>query len=164
MESSVQEARQSIREEVRRLCQDFSDTYWQDVDKHEKYPKEFVDALTLSGYLAALIPEEYGGAGLGITEASIILEEINHCGGNAAACHAQMYTMGTLLRHGSEEQKRRYLPGIARGELRLQAFGVTEPDAGSDTLNISTFAERRGDRYLARGKKIFISRVQHSDL
>src|SRR5436309_4508965 len=102
--ASVQEARQSIREEVRRLCQDFPDKYWQDVDKHEKYPKEFVDALTLSGYLAALIPEEYGGAGLGITEASIILEEINHCGGNSGACHAQMYTMGTLLRHGSEER------------------------------------------------------------
>ena len=164
MESSVQEAQQSIREEVRKLCQDFSDTYWQDVDKHEKYPKEFVDALTLSGYLAALIPEEYGGAGLGITEASIILEEINHCGGNSGACHAQMYTMGTLLRHGSEEQKRRYLPAIARGELRLQAFAVTEPNAGSETTRIETRAVRKGDRYIVNGQKIFISRVKQSDL
>jgi acyl-CoA dehydrogenase len=164
MESSVQEARQSIREEVRRLCQDFSDTYWQDVDKHEKYPKEFVDALTASGYLAALIPEEYGGAGLGITEASIILEEINHCGGNSGACHAQMYTMGTLLRHGNEEQKRRYLPAIARGELRLQAFAVTEPNAGSETTRIETRAVRKGDRYIVNGQKIFISRVKQSDL
>ncbi|PYS46584.1 MAG: acyl-CoA dehydrogenase [Acidobacteria bacterium] len=164
MESSVQEARQSIREEVRRLCQDFPDKYWQDVDKHEKYPKEFVDALTSSGYLAALIPEEYGGAGLGITEASIILEEINHCGGNSGACHAQMYTMGTLLRHGSEEQKRRYLPAIARGELRLQAFAVTEPNAGSETTRIETRAVRKGDRYVVNGQKIFISRAKHSDL
>src|SRR5438876_10060029 len=164
MESSVQEARQSIREEVRRLCQDFSDTYWQDVDKHEKYPKEFVDALTLRGYLAALIPEEYGGAGLGITEASINLEEINHCGGNSGACHAQMYTMGTLLRHGSEEQKRRYLPAIARGELRLQAFAVTEPTTGSDTTQIKTLAVRKGDKYIVKGQKIWISRAEHSDL
>ena len=164
MESSVQEARQSIREEVRRLCQDFPDKYWQDVDKHEKYPKEFVDALTSSGYLAALIPEEYGGAGLGITEASIILEEINHCGGNSGACHAQMYTMGTLLRHGSDEQKRRYLPAIARGELRLQAFAVTEPNAGSETTRIETRAVRKGDRYVVNGQKIFISRAKHSDL
>src|SRR5438094_3453967 len=119
MDSSVQEARQSIREEVRRLCQDFPDTYWQDVDKNEKYPQEFVTALTESGYLAALIPEEFGGAGLGITEASIILEEINRAGGNGATCHAQMYTMGTLLRHGSDEQKSRYLPAIAQGKLRL---------------------------------------------
>src|SRR5436853_5798709 len=156
MDSSVQEARQSIREELRRLCQDFPDRYWQDVDKHEKYPQEFVDALTESGYLAALIPEEYGGAGLGITEASIILEEINRSGGNSAVCHAQMYTMGTLLRHGSDEQKSRWLPGIATGELRLQAFGVTEPNAGSDTTAIETFAERDGDDYRIRGQKIFI--------
>ena len=164
MESSVQEGRQSIREEVRRLCQDFSDPYWQDVDKHEKYPKEFVDALTSSGYLAALIPEEYGGAGLGITEASIILEEINHCGGNAGACHAQMYTMGTLLRHGNPDQKKRYLPAIARGELRLQAFAVTEPNAGSETTRIETRAVRKGDKYIVNGQKIFISRAKHSDL
>src|SRR5207237_282019 len=121
MDASVQEARQSIREEVRRLCQDFPDTYWQDVDKHEKYPQEFVDALTSSGYLAALIPEEYGGAGLGITEASIILEEINRSGGNGAVCHAQMYTMGTLVRHGSDEHKKRDLPPTAQGTLRPHA-------------------------------------------
>src|SRR5437870_6942769 len=162
--ASVQEARQSIREEVRRLCQDFPDTYWQDVDKHEKYPQEFVDALTESGYLAALIPEEYGGAGLGITEASIILEEINRSGGNSAVCHAQMYTMGTLLRHGSEDQKRRYLPAIAEGKLRLQAFAVTEPNAGSETTRIETRAVRKGDRYIVNGQKIFISRARYSDL
>ena len=164
MESSVQEARQSIREEVRRLCKDFPDTYWQDVDKHEKYPQEFVDTLTTSGYLAALIPEEYGGAGLGVTEASIILEEINRAGGNSGACHAQMYTMGTLLRHGNEEQKRRYLPAIAGGELRLQAFAVTEPNAGSETTRIETRAVRKGDRYVVNGQKIFISRAKQSDL
>src|SRR5437764_2272593 len=164
MDSSVQEARQSIREEVRRLCQDFPDTYWQDVDKHEKYPQEFVDALTGSGYLAALIPEEYGGAGLGITEASIILEEINRSGGNGATCHAQMYTMGTVLRHGSDEQKRRYLPAIAEGKLRLQAFAVTEPNAGSETTRIETRAVRKGDSYIVNGQKIFISRVKQSDL
>ena len=162
--ASVQEARQSIREEVRRLCQDFPDRYWQDVDKHEKYPQEFVDALTESGYLAALIPEEYGGAGLGITEASIILEEINRSGGNSAVCHAQMYTMGTLLRHGSDEQKSRYLPAIAQGKLRLQAFAVTEPNAGSETTRIETRAVRKGDRYIVNGQKIFISRARYSDL
>jgi len=162
--ASVQDARQSIREEVRRLCQDFPDRYWQDVDKHEKYPQEFVDALTESGYLAALIPEEYGGAGLGITEASIILEEINRSGGNSAVCHAQMYTMGTLLRHGSEDQKRRYLPAIAQGKLRLQAFAVTEPNAGSETTRIETRAVRKGDRYIVNGQKIFISRARYSDL
>jgi len=162
--ASVQEARQSIREEVRKLCQDFPDRYWQDVDKHEKYPQEFVDALTESGYLAALIPEEYGGAGLGITEASIILEEINRSGGNSAVCHAQMYTMGTLLRHGSEEQKGRYLPSIAQGKLRLQAFAVTEPNAGSETTRIETRAVRKGDRYIVNGQKIFISRARYSDL
>src|SRR6516225_796223 len=164
MDSSVQEAQQSIREEVRKLCQDFPDTYWQDIDKHEKYPQEFVTALTDSGYLAALIPEEYGGAGLGITEASIILEEINRSGGNGAVCHAQMYTMGTLLRHGSKEQKGRYLPAIAQGKLRLQAFAVTEPNAGSETTRIETRAVRKGDRYVVNGQKIFISRAQQSDL
>ena len=164
MESSVQEARQSIREEVRKLCRDFPDAYWQDVDKHEKYPQEFVDALTTSGYLAALIPEEYGGAGLGITEAAIILEEINHSGGNSGACHAQMYTMGTLLRHGSPEQKKRYLPKIAGGDLRLQAFAVTEPNAGSETTRIETRAVRKGVKYIVNGQKIFISRARQSDL
>src|SRR5467141_2887418 len=164
MESSVQEARQSIREEVRRLCQDFPDTYWQDVDKHEKYPQEFVNALTTSGYLAALIPEEYGGSGLGVIEASIILEEVNRSGANSGACHAQMYIMGTLLRHGSAAQKRRYLPDIAAGKLRLQSFAVTEPSTGSDTTRLKTMAVRKGDRYIVNGQKVWTSRVQHSDL
>jgi acyl-CoA dehydrogenase len=164
MESSVVEDRDAIRHAVRGLCRDFPDTYWRETDKAERYPQEFVDALTASGYLAALIPEEYGGAGLGITEASIILEEINRSGGNSGACHAQMYTMGALLRHGSEEQKRRYLPGLASGELRLQAFAVTEPNAGSETTRIETRAVRRGDQYVINGQKIFISRVKQSDL
>src|SRR5437870_8175163 len=164
MDSSVQESQQAIREEVRKLCQAYPDAYWQEVDKKELYPQEFVDALTRSGYLAALIPEEYGGAGLGITEASIILEEINRSGGNSAVCYAQMYTMGTLLRHGSEEQKRRYLPAIAQGKLRLQAFAVTEPNAGSETTRIETRAVLKGDRYIVNGQKIFISRAHYSDL
>ena len=164
MDSSVQESQQAIREEVRKLCQAFPDTYWQNVDKKELYPQEFVDTLTSSGYLAALIPEEYGGAGLGITEASIILEELNRAGANSTACHAQMYTMGTLLRHGSDEQKKQYLPAIARGELRLQAFAVTEPDAGSETTRISTRDVKKGDKYIVNGQKIFISRVKQSDL
>ena len=160
----IREDHHSIRDAVRSLCRDFPDTYWRAVDKDEKYPEEFVAALTASGYLAALIPEQYGGAGLGITEASIILEEINHCGGNSGACHAQMYTMGTVLRHGSEEQKHRYLPAIAKGELRLQAFAVTEPNAGSETTRIETRAVRDGDSYVIRGQKIFISRVKQSDM
>src|SRR5258705_3073885 len=164
MDSSVQESQQAIREEVRKLCQAYPDAYWQEVDKKELYPQEFVDALTRSGYLAALIPEEYGGAGMGITEASIILEEINRSGGNSGACHAQMYTMGTLLRHGGDEQKKKYLPAIARGELRLQAFGVTEPNAGSETTRIETRAVRKGDTYIINGQKIFISRAKQSDL
>ncbi len=163
-QSHTNEDRQTIREAVGKLCRDFPDAYWRDVDKQEKYPQEFVDQLTVSGYLAALIPEEYGGAGLEITEASIILEEINRSGGNSGACHAQMYTMGTLLRHGSEEQKRRYLPKIAQGELRLQAFAVTEPNAGSETTRIETRAVRKGDSYVVNGQKIFISRVKQSDL
>jgi len=158
------EDRRAIRDAVRTLCRDFPDAYWREVDKKERYPQEFVDALTASGYLAALIPEEYGGAGLGITEAGIILEEINRSGGNPGACHAQMYTMGTVLRHGSEEQKRRYLPAIAKGELRLQAFAVTEPNAGSETTRIETRAVRKGDRYIVNGQKIFISRAKQSDL
>jgi acyl-CoA dehydrogenase len=155
---------QAIRQSVRELCRDFPDAYWRKVDKNEEYPEEFVKAVTKSGYLAALIPEEYGGAGMGITEASIILEEINRSGGNPGACHAQMYTMGTLLRHGSEDQKRRYLPQIARGELRLQAFAVTEPNSGSEATRIQTRAVRKGDRYIVNGQKIFISRVKQSDL
>ncbi len=153
-----------LREAVRALCRKYPDEYWRGLDERRAYPEAFVAELTRSGYLGCLIPEEYGGAGLGLRDASVVLEEINRSGGSAAACHAQMYTMGTLLRHGSEEQKRRYLPGIARGELRLQAFAVTEPDAGSDTTQISTTAVRQGDRYVVNGKKIFISRVQHSDL
>jgi len=164
MNTSIAEDRQAIREAVRSLCRDFPDPYWREVDKKEEYPQRFIDVLTASGYLAALIPEEYGGAGLGITEASIILEEINRSGGNSGACHAQMYIMGTLLRHGSEEQKRRYLPGIARGDLRLQAFAVTEPNAGSETTRIETRAVRKGDRYVINGQKVFISRVKQSDL
>ncbi len=155
---------QDLREAVRRLCKRFPDEYWRKIDKSEQYPDEFVGALTASGYLAALIPEAYGGSGLGITEASIILEEVNRSGGNSAACHAQMYTMGTLLRHGSEAQKQKYLPRIAAGELRLQAFAVTEPAAGSDTTRITTRAVRKGDRYIVNGQKVFISRVKQSDL
>jgi acyl-CoA dehydrogenase len=162
--ASAAEDIQAIRENVRALCRDFPDTYWRDADKKAAYPQDFVKALTESGYLAVLIPEEYGGSGLGITEASVILEEVNHSGGNSGACHAQMYTMGTLLRHGSDEQKQRYLPAIARGELRLQAFAVTEPNAGSETTRIETRAVRKGDRYIVNGQKIFISRAQQSDL
>jgi len=155
---------QAIRDNVRALCKDFPDTYWREGDKKGAYPQEFVNALTESGYLAALIPEEYGGSGLGITEAGVILEEINHSGGNSGACHAQMYTMGTLLRHGSEEQKKQYLPGIAQGKLRLQTFAVTEPNAGSETTKIETRAVRKGDKYIVNGQKIFISRAKQSDL
>jgi acyl-CoA dehydrogenase len=153
-----------MREAVRALCAQFPDAYFREVDARRGYPEAFVDALTKAGWLAALIPQEYGGSGLGVTEASVIMEEINRCGGNAGACHGQMYNMGTLLRHGSEEQKRRYLPAIARGELRLQSMGVTEPTAGTDTTSITTTAERRGDRYVVNGQKVWISRVQHSDL
>ncbi|HVA37723.1 MAG TPA: acyl-CoA dehydrogenase family protein [Candidatus Dormibacteraeota bacterium] len=153
-----------LRAAVRELCESFPQSYWRELDAERGYPERFVRTLTESGYLAALIPEEYGGAGLGITEASIILEEVNRAGGNAAACHAQMYIMGTVLRHGSPEQKRRYLPDIAGGRLRLQAFGVTEPTAGSDTTNIQTMAVRRGDRYVVNGQKVWTSRVQHSDM
>jgi alkylation response protein AidB-like acyl-CoA dehydrogenase len=159
--SSVDE---ELRTQVRKLCARYDQEYWRRSDRERAYPEAFVADLTEAGYLAALIPEEYGGAGLGMREAAMILEEINRSGANGAACHAQMYTMGTLLRHGSEEQKQRWLPGIASGALRLQAFAVTEPDAGSDTTRISTFAEKKGDRYVVRGQKIFISRVQHSDL
>lgn len=162
--ASAAEDIQAIRENVRALCRDFPDTYWREIDKKREYPQDFVKALTESGYLAALIPEEYGGSGLGITEAGVILEEINRAGGNSGACHAQMYTMGTLLRHGSDEQKRRYLPAIAEGELRLQAFAVTEPNAGSETTRIETRAVRKGDGYIVNGQKIFISRAQQSDL
>jgi acyl-CoA dehydrogenase len=153
-----------LRSAVRDLCSGFPNKYWQEIDEKQAYPKAFVDALTEAGYLAALIPEEYGGSGLGITEASIILEEINRSGGNAAACHAQMYIMGSLLHHGSEQQKRQYLPRIASGELRLQTFAVTEPTTGTDTTNLKTTAVRKGDRYVINGQKVFISRVMQSDL
>ncbi|MCS6926074.1 MAG: acyl-CoA/acyl-ACP dehydrogenase [Candidatus Binatia bacterium] len=153
-----------IRAEIRKLCSKYGDEYWRELDRRRQYPEQFVQELTQAGWLAALIPEQYGGSGLSLKEASVILEEINRSGGNSAACHAQMYIMGALLRHGSEEQKRRYLPKIATGELRLQAFGVTEPDAGSDTTRIRTFARKEGDFYIINGGKIFTSRVQHSDL
>ena len=153
-----------IRAGVRKLCERFGDGYWREVDEKRAYPDAFVHTMTDAGYLSILIPEVYGGSGLGIREASIVLEEINRSGGNAAACHAQIYIMGTLLRHGSEEQKRLYLPKIAAGDLRLQAFGVTEPDAGSDTTSIRTTAVRSSDGYIVNGQKIWTSRVQHSDL
>jgi len=149
---------------VRALCAQFPPSYFREVDARRGYPGEFVDALTRAGWLAALIPEQYGGAGLGVRQASVIMEEINRSGGNAGACHGQMYNMGTLLRHGSDEQKGRYLPRIASGELRLQSMGVTEPTAGTDTTSIRTTARREGDRYVVDGQKVWISRIQHSDL
>ena len=155
---------EDLRSGVRALCRDYPDTYWRELDAKREYPEAFVRALTDAGYLAALIPEEYGGSGLGVTEASIIMEEINRSGANAGACHAQMYTMGTLLRHGSEAQKQTYLPRIASGELRLQAFGVSEPTTGSDTTQLKTTATRTGAIYVIRGQKIWISRAEHSDL
>jgi acyl-CoA dehydrogenase len=153
-----------LRNAVRELCRGFPDAYWRDLDSKRAYPDAFVRALTESGYLATLIPEAYGGAGLGVTEASVILEEIHHSGGNAAACHAQMYIMGTLLRHGSEDQKRRYLPEIASGAIRLQAFAVSEPNTGSDTTQLKTTAVREGSRYRVNGQKIWISRAEYSDM
>lgn len=159
-----QESFQDIREAVRDLCAQFPPEYFREIDEARGYPEAFVDALTKAGWLAALIPQEYGGSGLGLTEASVIMEEINRSGGNAGVCHGQMYNMGTLLRHGSDEQKRAYLPRIASGELRLQSMGVTEPTTGTDTTRIKTTAERRGDRYVVNGQKVWISRVQHSDL
>jgi acyl-CoA dehydrogenase len=155
---------EAIRGAIRTICRGFPDGYWRDLDRRRAYPEEFVAALTAGGWLAVLIPESYGGVGLGVTEAGVVLEEINGSGGNAAACHAQMYIMGTLLRHGSEEQKSRYLPEIASGALRLQAFGVTEPSAGSETTRIQTRAVRDGDDYVVNGQKVFTSRAQHSDL
>ena len=153
-----------IREEVRKLCARFPDDWWRERDRERAYPTDFVNALTEAGYLSALIPEAYGGAGLPLSAAAAILEEIHASGGNGGACHAQMYVMGTLLRHGSEDQKRRWLPGIATGELRLQAFGVTEPTSGTDTGALRTTARREGDRYIVNGQKIWTSRAEHSDL
>jgi acyl-CoA dehydrogenase len=158
------EGHAEIREAVRALCREFGDAYFRRVDEERGYPEAFIDALTAAGWLAALIPEEFGGSGLGLTEASIILEEINRCGGNSGACHGQMYNMGTLLRHGSEAQKRRYLPEIAAGRIRLQSMAVTEPTTGTDTTKLKTRAVKRGDRYVVDGQKVWISRVQHSDL
>src|SRR5215213_6225552 len=153
-----------IREAVVRLCAQFPGEYWRELDRENRYPTEFVNALTEAGYLAVLIPEEYGGSGLGVSAAAAILEEIQRAGCNGAACHAQMYIMGTVLRHGSEEQKRRYLPKIASGELRLQAFGVTEPTSGTDTTALKTTAKREEDAFVVRGQKIWTSRAEHSDL
>lgn len=153
-----------IREAVRRLCANFPSFYWQELDRNRSYPAAFVQALTEAGFLSVLIPEEFGGSGLGLGAATAILEELHRAGCNGGACHAQMYTMGTLLRHGSPEQKARYLPGIASGALRLQAFGVTEPGAGTDTTCITTTARREGDDYVVNGQKIWISRAEHSDL
>lgn len=155
---------QDIRDGVRTLCEQFPDEYHRRVDAERAYPEEFVKALTQAGWLAAMIPQEFGGSGLGLAEASVIMEEINRSGGNAGACHGQMYNMGTLLRHGSDAQKREYLPKIATGELRLQSMGVTEPSTGTDTTKIKTVAVRERDRYVVNGQKVWISRVQHSDL
>src|SRR5688572_30927236 len=152
------------RRAVRELCAKFGNEYWQSVDERADYPEAFVKALTAAGWLAALIPEEYGGGGLTVTEASVILEEVNRSGANSGACHAQMYIMGTLLRHGSDEQKRRYLPDIAAGRLRLQSFAVTEPTTGTDTTKTRTTAIRRGDHFVVNGQKVWTSRMQHSDL
>ncbi len=155
---------QDIRDAVRKICLNFSSDYWQNCDRNRLYPTEFVDQLTRAGFLSALIPRRYGGGELPVAAAVAILEEIHRSGGNAAACHAQMYVMGTVLRHGSDEQKEKYLPGIAAGSIRLQAFGVTEPTSGSDTLSLHTTAVRAGDRYVVNGQKIWISRIEHSDL
>ncbi len=160
----MHEAHESLRKQVREVCASFPDEYWRTLDEKREYPEAFVRAMTASGLLGALIPEEYGGMGLGLQAACAILEEVNRSGANAGPAHAQMYTMGTLLRHGSKAQKEEYLPKIASGELRLQAFGVTEPEAGTDTTQLSTSALRDGDEYVVNGRKIYISRVGHSDL
>jgi acyl-CoA dehydrogenase len=164
MNLELTDDQRALRAGVADICKRYPGEYWRDLDVKREYPEAFVNELTRAGYLAALIPPEYGGAGLGITDGALILETVHTYGGNAAACHAQMYIMGTLLRHGSEEQKRTYLPKIATGDLRLQAFGVTEPNAGSDTTKLSTTAVKKGDRYVVNGQKMFISRVLQSDL
>jgi alkylation response protein AidB-like acyl-CoA dehydrogenase len=162
--SALQSSFPEIRESIQRLCARFPGSYWQALDRQRTYPQEFVETLTRAGFLSVLIPEEFGGSGLGLAAAAAILEEIHRSGGNGGACHAQMYTMGTLLKHGSAAQKAHYLPKIANGELRLQAFGVTEPASGTDTTRIRTFARREGDHYIVNGQKIWISRAEHSDL
>jgi acyl-CoA dehydrogenase len=164
MNFEFNELQNEVRAGVRALCSRFDLNYWSKCEKEGAYPEEFVTAMSEAGWLGILIPEEYGGAGLGMTEAAIVLEEINRSGGMGAACHAQMYTMGSVLRHGSKEQKEKYLPLIANGSLRLQAFGITEPDAGSDTTKIKTFAKKTENGYVINGQKIFISRFQHSDM
>jgi acyl-CoA dehydrogenase len=161
---TMNDEHRELRDAVRALCAEFPAEYHRKIDAERGYPEAFIDALTKAGWLAALIPDEYGGSGLGLTEASIIMEEINRSGGNSGACHGQMYNMGTLLRHGSAEQKQRYLPKIATGELRLQSMGVTEPTTGTDTTKIKTTAVRKGDRYVINGQKVWISRIQHSEL
>ena len=155
---------QEMREALRDLCSSFDSAYWQKIDHERGYPEAFVDAMTKAGWLAALIPEEYGGSGLGLAEASVIMEEINFSGGNSGSCHGQMYNMGTLLRHGSDAQKKMYLPKIASGELRLQSMAVTEPTTGTDTTKLKTTAVKKGDKYVVNGQKVWISRIQHSDL
>ncbi|MCE0506672.1 acyl-CoA/acyl-ACP dehydrogenase [Roseivivax sp. GX 12232] len=164
MKTSAPDTHDDLRDALRALCAEFPAEYHRKHGAAETYPEEFIEALTKAGWLAAMIPEEYGGSGLGLTEASIVMEEINRCGGNAGHCHGQMYNMGTLLRHGSEAQKQRYLPKIASGELRLQSMAVTEPTTGTDTTKLKTTAQRKGDRYVVNGQKVWISRVQHSDL
>ena len=153
-----------LREALRDLCAHYPDEYFRRIDEERGYPEEFVNALTEAGWLAVMIPQEYGGAGLGLAEASVVMEEVNRCGGNAGACHGQMYNMGTLLRHGSDAQKAQYLPGIASGKLRLQSMAVTEPTTGTDTTKLKTTAVKKGDRYVVNGQKVWISRIQHSDL
>lgn len=160
---STSESFSDIRDSVRRLCAGFPGEYWRKLDAERAYPTDFVRELTESGFLSVLIPEEFGGSGLGLAAAGAILEEIHRSGCNGAACHAQMYTMGTVLRHGNAAQKRMLLPGIASGEIRLQAFGVTEPTSGTDTTRIRTFARKEGDKYIVNGQKVFISRAEHSD-
>ena len=160
----VPDGHAELREGVRALCAQFDSAYWQKVDEARAYPEAFVDALTAAGWMAALIPEQYGGSGLSLTEATVIMEEVSRSGGNPGCCHGQMYNMNTLLRNGSEAQKRKFLPKIASGELRMQAMGVTEPTAGTDTTKIKTVAVRKGDRYVVNGQKVWTSRLQHSDL
>lgn len=164
MNTTTDTGYEDIRDAIRALCEQFPAEYHRQVDSERGYPEEFVEALTRDGWMAALIPDEYGGSGLGLTEASVIMEEINRAGGNSGACHGQMYNMNTLMRHGSEQQKEFYLPKIASGELRLQSMGVTEPTTGTDTTKIKTRAVKKGDRYVINGQKVWISRVQHSDL
>jgi acyl-CoA dehydrogenase len=164
MDTPAPDQHQELREALRDLCKEYPDEYWRKLDYEREFPVAFIDALTKAGWLAALIPQEYGGSGLSLAQASVIMEEINLNGGNSGTCHGQMYNMGTLLRHGSEAQKRRYLPKIASGELRLQSMGVTEPTTGTDTTKLKTTAVKQGDRYVVNGQKVWISRIQHSDL